>query len=330
MAKGERIRVLITDGLDEMAVAQLRQRGYEVIEGLPEGVSLSAFLSRAPVHCLVVRSATRVTPTVIDAGLPTLRLIVRAGIGLDNIAVQYAESRGVRVLNTPGASVRSVAELALAHMLVLARNLHRSNRAMPARGATHFAQLKKEYARTSVELAGKTLLIVGLGRIGKEVARLAFLLGMKVRAYDPHVPVATFVFTFPEADNAQFTWTLRTEPLEAVLPEADFISVHTPALKRPVFTEAHFEQMKEGVCIINCARGGVVPESLLKRYVRLGKVRAFGLDVYEGEPTPDEELLRMDEGSFSPHVGASTRDAQWRVGMEVVDRIVRFFGGEGV
>lgn len=298
------MKVLICDPLAESAIARLKGAGLEVVErtGMsPE--ELAAELAKG-YDAVVVRSATKVRKAAIDAAVG-LKLIVRAGVGLDNIDVEYAREKGIQVRNTPRASTDSVAELALAHMLALAR-------ALPQ--ATISLREGKWEKKTfkGIELAGKTLGVVGIGRIGQAVAKRALCLGMRVIAFDKFVK---------ESPLPQ----VRMVSLEELLREADFVTLHVPADPAgPVIGEQEIARMKEGAYLINCARGGVIDESALLAALDSGKLAGAGLDVFEEEPPTNMELLRHPKVSLTPHIGAQTKEAQARVGDEVVDILLEF------
>ena len=295
---------MICDPLAESAIARLKEAGLEVVErtGMsPE--ELAAELAKG-YDAVVVRSATKVRKAAIDAAVG-LKLIVRAGVGLDNIDVEYAREKGIQVRNTPRASTDSVAELALAHMLALAR-------ALPQ--ATISLREGKWEKKTfkGIELAGKTLGVVGIGRIGQAVAKRALCLGMRVIAFDKFVK---------ESPLPQ----VRMVSLEELLREADFVTLHVPADPAgPVIGEQEIARMKEGAYLINCARGGVIDESALLAALDSGKLAGAGLDVFEEEPPTNMELLRHPKVSLTPHIGAQTKEAQARVGDEVVDILLEF------
>jgi len=254
---------------------------------------------------IIVRSATKVTKDVIDNG-PNLKCIARGGVGLDNIDVAYAKEKGIPVLNTPGASSISVAELAIAHMFAVARFLNLSNTAM-----RQGQWPKKDYAK-GFELTGKTLGLFGFGNIGKETAKRALGLGMKVIAFDPFVT------------STDLNVELKTK--DEVLANSDFISMHIPLNKTegPAITSVEFAKMKNGVVIINCARGGVIVEQDLLDALNSGKVRAAGIDVFVNEPCTEaqKELINHPNVSVTPHIGAQTVEAQDRVGIEIAEKVV--------
>ncbi len=307
-------KILINDGMHAEGMERLRQEGFEVVEGPLSSEELRQRLDEFDV--VVVRSATKLRKELLSEA-QRLKLIVRGGVGLDNIDVAYAQSKGIEVRNTPAASSRSVAELVIGHMLSLARFIHLSNREMPQVGDVEFKSLKKKYSK-GIELAGKKLGIVGCGRIGKALAVLALGMGMEV------IPVD--VFDTLEIDiyiaERMIPLDIPVVSLDEMLPQADFISIHVPAQSKPLIDRVAFEKMKRGVILINAARGGVVDEDALLEALDAGIVRAAGLDVFEGEPHPKKALLQHPQVSVTPHIGASTIEAQKRIAHEVVDIIL--------
>jgi D-3-phosphoglycerate dehydrogenase len=299
-------RVLASDPLDAGAVKAMRDAGLLVDE--KTGLSPEALVREiAEYDAIVVRSATKVRAEVIDAG-KRLRLIVRAGVGLDNVDAAHARSKGVDVRNTPGASSNSVAELALGHMLSLARHIGRGTASMKA-GKWEKKQLE------GVEIAGKTLGIIGIGRIGQSLAQKAHALGMTVLCYD------AFLSASPLPKVARFV------PMDRLLAESDFISLHIPydPAVGPAIGERELAQMKAGVRIINCARGGVVDEAALVRALETGRVAGAALDVFVTEPpAADGPILRQANVSLTPHIGAATEEAQARVGDEAARIVIEF------
>jgi len=294
-------KILITDGMDKNAVAQLKQLGHEVTEQFYGEPDLIKEIGK--YHCVVVRSATKVTKPVIDAAA-NMKLIIRGGVGVDNIEVAHAKSKGIEVRNTPGASSASVAELAMAMMFAIAREVSAADRTMKD------GKWEKKAFSKGMELGGKVLGLIGLGRIGSSLAEKARGLGMYVMAYDK----------FP---NMVRDKTIPLHSKAEVIEKADFISLHIPFDKTagPEITASDFEKMKKGVVIINCARGGVVDEDALLANLNSGKVRGAGIDVWVGEPTPRADLASHPKVVAIPHVGAATVEAQERVGGEVVDII---------
>jgi D-3-phosphoglycerate dehydrogenase len=321
------VKILANDGIETAAQEKLREHGYEIVTDKVKQEDLVKELNDKKYDALLVRSATKVRKDLIDA-CPGLKLIGRGGVGMDNIDVEYARSKGIQVVNTPAASSQSVAELTFAHLFTLTRMLHDSNRQMPNEGATNFPQLKKKYSK-AIEVNGKTIGIVGFGRIGKKVAKMALGLGMKVTATDPLVPEAAINVEIlcPGGEQVNVPVVIKTVPLEEVISKADFITIHTPMPedKKPIITAKEIAMMKDGVFIINDARGGIIDEDALIEGLKSGKIAFAGIDVYLDEPTPKPELLMLPNVSLSPHVGGSTVEAQNRIGLELADKLIEFF-----
>jgi D-3-phosphoglycerate dehydrogenase len=305
----------------------LTKHGFEVVTEKVKQEDLIKEINQKQYEVLLVRSATKVRKELIDA-CPGLKLIGRGGVGMDNIDVDYARSKGIKVVNTPAASSQSVAELVFAHLFTLTRMLHESNRAMRAEGYTKFPELKKKFSK-GIEVNEKTLGIIGFGRIGQKVAKIALGLGMKVLATDPLVPEAKINVDIYQANNVSVTVSimLKTVPFEEVIKSSDFITLHVPmpADKKPLITAKEIEKMKNGVFIINDARGGVIDEKDLLEALKTGKVAYAGMDVFINEPTPNPELLQLHNVSLTPHVGGSTVEAQNRIGIELAEKIIEFF-----
>ena len=312
------MKILANDGLSEKAIKTLEGAGFEVLTTKVAQNQLANFINEEHVEILLVRSATQAKRDLIDA-CPALKLIGRGGVGMDNIDVTYAREKGIKVINTPNASSHSVAELTFAHLFSGVRFLYDANRNMPLEGDTRFNELKKDYSK-GYELKGKTLGIIGLGRIGKAVATIALGLGMKVIAYDPEQQEATITLSF--FDGRSLDFVIKTISKEEVLKQADFITLHIPAQKEAVIGEKEFQQMKDGVGIINVARGGVIDEEALLHALEHEKVAFAGLDVFVGEPTPSIRILMHPGVSLSPHIGAATLEAQERVGDELAEQII--------
>lgn len=312
------MKVLANDGISQSGIDALETGGFEVITTKVAQEQLINFINENDVNVVLVRSATTVRKEVIDA-CPSLKIIGRGGVGMDNIDVEYARSKGIHVINTPAASSSSVAELVFAHLFGGVRFLHDANRNMPLDGDTKFKNLKKNYAN-GTELRGKTLGIIGFGRIGQEVAKIALGIGMKVIASDTFVGNAAIKVEFY---NGQFiNVDIETEPIDDVLMHSDFITLHVPAQKNYVIGEAQFDMMKDGVGIINAARGGVIDEVALIEAIESGKVAFAGLDTFEEEPTPAIKVLMNDKISLTPHIGAATSEAQDRIGTELASQII--------
>lgn len=312
------MKVLANDGLDQSGIDALTEKGFEVItQKVPQELLLN-YINENKIRTLLVRSATQVRKDIID-NCPFLEIIGRGGVGMDNIDVDYAREKGIHVINTPAASSESVAELVFAHLFSGARFLQDSNRKMPLVGDTEFASLKKSYA-AGIELKGKTIGIIGMGRIGQEVAKIALGLGMRVIAADNMIGKASIKVTF--YNNQYINVDIETEPLQDVLKHADFITLHVPAQKNGYMISTHeFDMMKDGVSIINCSRGGVIDEEALLEALDSGKVRFAGLDVFINEPTPSKQIISHPKISVTPHTGASTLEAQDRIGISLADQI---------
>lgn len=318
------IKILANDGLEEDGITLLREKGFDVITEKVPQEQLVEQINAVGISGLLVRSATKVRKELIDA-CPGLRLIGRGGVGMDNIDVEYAREKGLQVVNTPAASSQSVAELVFAHLFTLSRNLHDANRRMPVEGSTQFDLLKKNYSK-GFELQGKTLGILGFGRIGQAVAKMAIGLGMKVLPYDPIVKQATLELDLFHLGDT-FEIEFDTVPLEEVFAHADFITLHVPMPEsgQPVIGAAELERMKKGVCIINTARGGIVDEKALLAALENGKVAFAGLDVFESEPVPAQAILSHPKISLTPHIGGSTVEAQKRIGTEIAQKVIEYF-----
>ncbi|MDX8567413.1 D-2-hydroxyacid dehydrogenase [Elizabethkingia sp. HX XZB] len=310
-------KILANDGLSGSGIKKLINYGFQVITDKVPQEELISYINTNQIDVLLVRSATKVRTDIID-NCPSLKIIGRGGVGMDNIDVEYAREKGIKVINTPAASSESVAELVFAHLYSGIRFLYDSNRQMPASGNTEFEKLKKAYAG-GIELRGKTIGIIGMGRIGIEVARIALGLRMKVIAADTFVGKANIEVDFYNGQSINVD--IITEPIEHILKEADIITLHVPAQKGFVIGKEQLDMMKDGVMLINCARGGVIDEEALIEALDSGKVRFAGLDVFENEPAPSDKILAHSKISLSPHIGAATLEAQDRIGEELADQI---------
>ena len=303
------MRILASDGMEKNAVATLRAQGHEVVEQFYEPAELAEQVKNFDV--LVVRSATKVRVPIIDAACETgrLKLIIRGGVGIDNIDHEYAESKGIKVMNTPRASSQSVAELALGHMLSCARFISIAGHTM-----REDKWEKKAYGK-GIEIGGRTLGIVGYGRIGQALGKLAKAIGMNVIAFDiHHVPGIEEQLGIPYVE------------MDELLAKSDFISVHAPAVDGGKLINAeNIAKMKDGVVIINTSRGSNVDEDALLEALNSGKVRSAGLDVFADEPATNHALYSHPMVSCTPHIGAATKEAQTRIGAEIVDIIGKFF-----
>mgnify|MGYP000135237484 FL=1 len=312
------MKILANDGISQSGIESLQNNGFEVITTKVAQVQLENFINKHQIDGILVRSATQIRQELIDA-CPSIKLIGRGGVGMDNIDVNYAIDQGIHVINTPKASSNSVAELVFAHLFGMVRFLHQSNREMPLEGDSRFKDLKKAYGLGS-ELRGKKIGIVGFGRIGQEVARIALGLGMEVLATDLFTESAPISIEF--FNGQKITITIETTDLDTLLKESDFISLHVPVQENYVIGTKEISKMKTGVGIINAARGGVVDEMALVKAIEENKVKFAGLDVFEKEPSPEIQLLMNPELSLTPHIGAATVEAQDRIGAELAIQII--------
>jgi D-3-phosphoglycerate dehydrogenase len=310
------MRILANDGIDPIGKKLLEDAGIEVdIDHIPQE-ELAAKLNA--YDGITVRSATKVRKELIDA-CPNLKIIGRGGVGMDNIDVEYAKSKGVAVENTPASSSLSVAELVFTHLFNGVRFVYDANRKMPIEGNTKFNDLKKSYAN-GVELRGKTIGIIGFGRIGKETAKLALGLGMDVLDFDLYDIPATLPLEL--SGGIKVNVPVKKVDMDELLATSDFISLHIPFTEKPVLGAEEFEKLKEGVGIVNCSRGGTIDEDALIAALDNGKVSFAGLDVFDNEPKPRTDLLQHPKVSLTPHIGASTNEAQERIGVELANLII--------
>lgn len=318
MKENHNMKVLANDGISQSGIDALEKGGFEVITTKVAQEQLINYINENNIDVILVRSATQVRKDIIDA-CPSLKIIGRGGVGMDNIDVAYAREKGLRVINTPAASSASVAELVFAHLFGGVRFLHDSNRNMPLEGDSKFKDLKKSYAKGR-ELRGKTMGIIGFGRIGREVAKIALGCGMKVIYSDSYVENASVTLDF--FDGQQITFSFKTQNLDSLLQESDFISLHVPAQKEYVIGKDELSKMKDGSALINAARGGVIDEVALIDALEDKKLSFAALDVFENEPTPAIKVLMNGKLSLSPHIGAATNEAQDRIGTELAEQII--------
>ncbi len=311
-------KILANDGMEKEGIALLEKAGYIVITENAAQAELADVINENGYVALTVRSATKVNKAVIDK-CPGLRLIARGGVGMDNIDVDYAKSKNIQVVNTPAASSLSVAELVFGHIFSMARWLDFSNKKMPENGQKEFAQLKKTCSK-GIELNGKTLGIIGFGRIGQAVGKIGVSLGMRILAYDPYISDANLELDLPV--NPKVKVNVKTTTLDEVLSHSDFISMHVPGGE--VITAKEIKMMKKGVMLVNAARGGVINESDLIEGLNSGHIAHAALDVFTGEPAPKKEILSHPKISLSPHIGGSTEEAQQRIAVELAEKIIHF------
>lgn len=315
-------KILANDGIDAVGKELLEKAGFTVITDKVAQENLANEINEKGYVALTVRSATKVRKDVIDA-CPGLKVIGRGGVGMDNIDVDYARSKGMQVINTPAASSNSVAELVFAHLFNAVRFLYDSNRQMPNHGEDKFEELKKKYAK-GVELRGKTMGIVGFGRIGQSVAKMALGLGMKVLAFDPFVTEANIELEIDGVDT-KISVPIKTVGMDKVIQNSDFMTFHVPGGK--LISRHEIASMKTGAILINTARGGVINEEDLLEALNSGKLLHACLDVFENEPRPSVGILKNPKISLTPHIGAATNEAQERIGVELAEKLIEALKG---
>ena len=313
------IRVLANDGIHPDGKLLLEEAGYEVITDKVPQDQLASVIDDFDV--IIVRSATKIRQSLIDQSNGRLKVVCRAGVGLDNIDVDYAKSKGISVFNTPAASSQSVAELVMGHILTISRFLQVSNREMLG---GDFKALKKQFSKGK-QIAGSTMGIIGFGRIGVALAGVALGMGMKVIVADPYVEKRE-VPLFPNHFGMRSNAIVYTDKMEEVIRQADALSLHVPAFEKPLIGAKELAMMKDDAIIVNAARGGVIDEEALLEVLDSGKLMGAALDVFVGEPTPNKRLLNHPKVSVSPHIGASTTAAQSMIGRELADIILGYFG----
>ncbi len=316
------MKILANDGISDLGKELLENAGFTVITDKVEQTELATFIQNEGIPILLVRSATTARKELIDQ-CPSLKLIGRGGVGMDNIDVAYAREKGLKVINTPASSSQSVAELVMGHMFSISRFLNDSYKNM---NSGDFSTLKKNYAK-GVELRGKTIGIIGFGRIGQSLATYALGAGMDVIAVDQFTQ--TIGLLVPIGSSQKIPVAINpTNDLASVISKMDYISVHVPKQSdgSAVLGSKEFELMKKGVRIVNAARGGVVDELELIQALNLGKVAYAALDVFENEPNPNSELLNHPKIACTPHIGAATVEAQDRIGEELAELIISEFG----
>jgi D-3-phosphoglycerate dehydrogenase len=316
------MKILANDGVSQSGIDVLTEASFEVITTNVAQEQLINYINENKITVLLVRSATTARKELIDS-CPGLKIIGRGGVGMDNIDVEYAREKGLSVINTPAASSSSVAELVFAHLFGGVRFLYDSNRNMPLEGESNFKGLKKAYAK-GIELRGKTLGIIGFGRIGQEVAKIGLGVGMNVIATDKYMDAAEIEVSL--FNGASLKVSIETTTMEHVLEQSDFISLHVPAQKDYVIGKKELGMMKDGSVIINAARGGVVDEVALIDALESNKLAFACLDTFENEPKPEVKLLMHPKISLTPHIGAATIEAQDRIGVELGEQIISILG----
>ena len=316
------MKILANDGISESGKNKLEEYGFKVDLTKVSQEQLVDYINTNSITSLLVRSATQVRKDIID-NCPSLKIIGRGGVGMDNIDVEYAKSKGLQVINTTAASSKSVAELVFSHLFSCVRFLHESNRSMPLDGDSKFKDLKKSYAK-GTELSGKTLGIIGFGRIGQEVAKIGIGIGMNIIFFDKLNNEVSLTLNF--FDGQSKTFNLSSSSYEDLLNSSDFITVHIPASDKYVIDSNEFSQMKNGVGILNLSRGGILNEEELLKNIESGKVSFAGIDTFENEPKPSIKILMNSNISLTPHIGAATNEAQDRIGVELADKINEILG----
>jgi len=316
------MKILANDGISESGKNKLEEYGFEVDLTKVSQEQLVSYINENEISTILVRSATHVRADIID-NCPSIKIIGRGGVGMDNIDVEYAKSKGINIINTPAASSKSVAELVFSHLFGCVRFLHESNRSMPLEGDTKFKELKKSYAG-GTELSEKTLGIIGFGRIGQEVAKIAIGVGMKVIFYDKFNDQANIKLDFFDGQNLSFK--LKSSTFNELLNNSDYITVHIPASKEYIIDSDQFAKMKNGVGLLNLSRGGIINEEELIKNIESGKISFAGIDTFEGEPNPSMKILMNSNVSLTPHIGAATGEAQDRIGIELADKIKDILG----
>ena len=311
------MKILANDGIADSATKILEQNGHELIKTNVTQDHLAKYINDKNIDVLLVRSATKAKKDLIDA-CPNLKMIGRGGVGMDNIDVEYARSKSIQVFNTPGASSNSVAELVFAHLGGLLRFLHESNRQMPLEGESRFKDLKKSYAK-GMELRGKKIGIIGFGRIGKAVARIAYSLGMKVQVHDPVMKNSDFSIEF--SDGQKIDTAAKSLNLNEILKTSNVITLHIGGTKE-IIGEKELALMKPGSFIVNTSRGGVINEEALDVALENKHLAGAALDVFNNEPQPAIKLLMNPNLSMTPHIGAATVEAQERIGLELANNII--------
>ena len=316
------MKVHANDGISESGINKLEEYGFKVDLTTVAQEQLVDYINTNAITSLLVRSATQVRKDIID-NCPSLKIIGRGGVGMDNIDVEYAKSKGLQVINTPAASSKSVAELVFSHLFSCVRFLHESNRSMPLDGDSKFKDLKKSYAK-GTELSGKTLGIIGFGRIGQEVAKIGIGIGMNIIFFDKLNNEVSLTLNF--FDGQSKTFNLSSSSYKDLLKLSDFITVHIPASDKYIIDSNEFSQMKNGVGILNLSRGGILNEEELLKNIETGKVSFAGIDTFENEPKPSIKILMNSSISLTPHIGAATNEAQDRIGVELADKINEILG----
>ena len=315
--------ILVNDGISKQGKNKLISYDFNVFDKKIAQEDLVEFINKNKIQAILVRSSTKVNKNIIDS-CPSLKIIGRGGVGMDNIDVEHAKSKDIDVINTPDASSISVAELVFSHIFSISRFTHQSNRSMPLEGDVSFKNLKKKYSN-GFELKNKTIGIIGFGRIGQEVAKIAIGIGMKVLFFDKNINSKSIKIDF--FDKKQISFELKVSEFKTVISSSDILTIHVPKLHSSLITKKEFKIMKKDACIINTSRGGIVNEKDLLESLNMNRIKFAGLDVFENEPTPDIKILMNDNISLTPHIGASTIEAQNRIGVELAEKLNKILNG---
>ena len=318
-----RKNILVNDGISKQGKNKLISYDFNVFDKKIAQEDLVEFINKNKIHAILVRSVTKVNKNIIDS-CPGLKVIGRGGVGMDNIDVEYAKSKNIDVINTPDASSISVAELVFSHIFSISRFTHQSNRSMPLEGDVSFKNLKKKYSN-GFELKNKIIGIIGFGRIGQEVAKIAIGIGMKVLFFDKNINSKSIKIDF--FDKKHLSFDLKVSEFKTVISSSDILTIHVPKLPSSLISMKEFKIMKKDVCIINTSRGGIVNEKDLLESLNMNRIKFAGLDVFENEPTPDIKILMNDNVSLTPHIGASTIEAQNRIGLELAEKLNKILNG---
>ena len=315
------MKILANDGISHNGIKLLESRNFSVMTKNIKQENLIEFINNEKIEIILVRSATKIRKDLIDK-CPSIKLIGRGGVGMDNIDVDYAKSSGIHVINTPNASSVSVAELVFAHIYSTMRYLYDSNLNMKINGNNNFKKLKKKYSN-GTEIRGKTIGIIGIGRIGKEVAKIAIGNGLKVITFDPFVKSVEVSLDFYDGSNHNFT--LNTSKLNYLLENSDIITIHVPNQENSLITIQEIKKMKKNVILINTSRGNAINEKDLIYSLKNNLINKAGIDVFKNEPNPDNNILSSDNISLTPHIGAATIEAQNKIGIELANQIISIF-----
>ncbi len=319
------IKILVNDGLHPDGKMLLEEAGYEVDDQRVAQADLHQVLPN--YDAIIVRSATHVRREVLEH-CPNLKLIARAGVGMDNIDTTYARERSIKIMTARKAVAHAVAELAFGHMFTLARHLQNTNRDMPSKGNVAFKELKEAYSN-GIQLRGKNLGIIGFGKIGQEVARIGIGIGMNIIPVDLEVNEVEIDISLYRTETVSLAIKMKTTSLEEMLPEADFVTLHVPLNGDiPILGAKEIAMMKKGAFLINTSRGGTVDEEVMIAALDNGKLAGVGLDVYNQEANIQTILLQHPKISMTPHTGAATIEAQRDVALELADKIIAFFGDQ--